>query len=170
MLLDKRWGGINIAEIVGAEMSPYAGRVRIDGPKLMLHPKAAQNFSLALHELATNAAKYGALSNATGSVHITWRVSGLNGQGTFSLCWQEHGGPPVAVPERKGFGSTVLEYVMGEYFSEPPRMEFAPSGLRYALTAPVEALVSADQPRSEGGGDGPSSRDTRGPISPHHRG
>jgi PAS domain S-box-containing protein len=170
MLLDKRWGGINIAEIVGAEMSPYAGRVRIDGPKLMLHPKAAQNFSLALHELATNAAKYGALSNATGSVHITWRVSGLNGQGTFSLCWQEHGGPPVAVPERKGFGSTVLEYVMGEYFSEPPRMEFAPSGLRYALTAPVEALVSADQPRSEGGGDGPSSRDTRGPISTHHRG
>jgi PAS domain S-box-containing protein len=162
LLLDKQWGGIDIAEVVGAEMSPYAGRVRIDGPKLMLHPKAAQNFSLAFHELATNAAKYGALSNATGSVHITWSVRGLNGQRTFSFCWQEQGGPPVAMPERKGFGSTVLEYVMGEYFSEPPRMEFAPSGLRYALTAPVEAILSADQPQSmEGGGDDHSSTDAR---------
>ena len=171
LLLDKQWGGIDIAEVVGAEMSPYAGRVRIEGPKLLLHPKAAENFSLALHELATNAAKYGALSNATGSVHITWSVGGLNGQRTFSFCWQEHGGPPVAVPEHKGFGSTVLEYVMGEYFSEPPRIEFAPSGLRYALTAPVEAIVSADQPQSsEGGGDGHSSTDARWSIDPHHRG
>jgi two-component sensor histidine kinase len=93
----------------------------------------------------------------------------LSGEGTFSFCWQEHGGPPVAVPERKGFGSTVLEYVMGEYFSEPPRMEFAPSGLRYALTAPVEAIMSADQPQaSEGGGDVRSSGGPPGPINPHH--
>jgi PAS domain S-box-containing protein len=90
LLLDKQWGGIDIAEVVGAEMSPYAGRVRIDGPKLMLHPKAAQNFSLAFHELATNAAKYGALSNATGSVHITWLRAPGDGDRAFRLMTTRH--------------------------------------------------------------------------------
>ena len=70
MLMDKQWEGLDLAEVISTEMSPYAGRVKIEGPQLTLNPKAAQNFSLAVHELATNAAKYGALSNATGWVHI----------------------------------------------------------------------------------------------------
>src|SRR5262249_39788106 len=69
---DKEWRGADLAEIVRAEMTPYTPRVQTKGPRLMLTAKAAQNFALALHELATNAVKYGALSNATGRVHISW--------------------------------------------------------------------------------------------------
>jgi PAS domain S-box-containing protein len=169
MLMDKEWEGLDLAEVIGAEMSPYAGRVKIEGPKLTLSPKAAQNFSLAVHELSTNAAKYGALSNATGRVHISWSISRQNGAGACSFRWQEHGGPPVTVPVHKGFGSTVLEYVMGEYFSEPPRMEFAPSGLTYALTASLEAITSAEQADiRRGGGNATSSEGSRGPVHPDH--
>jgi PAS domain S-box-containing protein len=159
MLMDKQWEGLDLAEVVSAEMSPYAGRVKIEGPKLMLNPKAAQNFSLAVHELATNAAKYGALSNTTGWVHISWSVKGDNADDTCHFHWQEHGGPCVAAPKHRGFGTTVLEYVMGEYFSEPPQMEFAPSGLSYALTASLSAIAGyagqgedlAIHPRSSSG-------------------
>ena len=143
MLMDKQWEGLDLAEVISTEMSPYAGRVKIEGPQLTLNPKAAQNFSLAVHELATNAAKYGALSNAMGWVHIRWSIQ-HNGVGACSFHWQEHGGPPVTAPKHRGFGSTVLEYVMGEYFNEPPRMEFAPSGISYALTASLPAIAAGE--------------------------
>ena len=74
MLIDKEWQGADIAEVVRTEMSPYAGRVTIEGPSILLDAKAAQNFALAVHELATNAVKYGALSNHSGRVHISWSV------------------------------------------------------------------------------------------------
>jgi PAS domain S-box-containing protein len=143
MLIDNEWEGADIREVIAGEMSPYAGRVKVEGSRLLLKPKAAQNFALALHELATNAAKYGALSNTTGWVEISWSVGPANGVRGFSFRWQEHGGPPVSIPERKGFGSTVLEVVMSEYVTEPPRIEFARSGLTYALVAQVEALATA---------------------------
>jgi len=82
----------------------------------MLTDKAAQNFALALHELATNAAKYGALSNHTGRVHISWSVVKPNGYRQFIFRWQERGGPQVTPPTSKGFGGVVLEQVMAEYF------------------------------------------------------
>jgi two-component sensor histidine kinase len=68
MLIEKEWQGADIAEVVRTELSPYAGRVTIEGPSIVLNAKAAQNFALAVHELATNAVKYGALSNSTGRV------------------------------------------------------------------------------------------------------
>ncbi|MPZ34922.1 MAG: PAS domain S-box protein [Rhodospirillales bacterium] len=144
MLLDKQWEAADIREVVSAEMAPFAGRVEIDGPTVMLTGKAAQNVALAIHELATNAAKYGALSTAAGRVHINWSVNESAGSRTFVFRWQERGGPPVAEPKRKGFGSTVLERVMAEFFSEP-RMEFAPSGVSYELIAPLDAIVGTGQ-------------------------
>jgi two-component sensor histidine kinase len=95
MLLDKEWQGAGIAEVVRTEMSPYADRVSIEGPSLMLTAQAAQNFALALHELTTNAAKYGALSNQLGRVHISWSVGKLNGRHQFIFRWRERGGPHV---------------------------------------------------------------------------
>jgi PAS domain S-box-containing protein len=142
MLLDKQWQGADLSEIVRSEMTPYAGRVTIEGPSITLDSQATQNFALALHELATNAAKYGALSSQAGQVRIAWTVvSGVNGQSTFRFRWEEQGGPPVSVPERRGFGSTVLEQVMAEYFDSPPRIEFAPSGVRYELRGTLQALM-----------------------------
>ena len=125
ILAAKEWQGADLADVVRMEMGPYVDRVTIEGPRLMLTAQAAQNFALALHELATNAAKYGALSNLTGRVHISWSVLKPNGYRHFVFRWQERGGPSVTPPTSKGFGSAVLEQVMAEYFETPAQIEFA---------------------------------------------
>ena len=141
LLIDNEWQGADLAEVVRSEMSPYADRVQVEGPDLLLTAKVAQNFALALHELATNAAKYGALSNSTGWVHISWSISKSNGSAVFAFRWQERGGPPVSPPVHKGFGSVVLEQVLAGYFDVPPRVEFAVGGVSYELTGgSLEAL------------------------------
>ena len=132
---------MDIAEVVRAEMSPYAGRVTIEGPSLMLNAQAAQNFALAVHELGTNAAKYGALCNPTGHVLISWSVFKPNGHHQFRFRWQERGGPPVTPPKHKGFGTTVLELVMAEYFETPPQIEFASYGVRYEVIGSLEGIT-----------------------------
>jgi PAS domain S-box-containing protein len=140
MLIDKEWQGADLAEVVRTEMSPYADRVQVEGPDLFLTAKAAQNFALAFHELATNAAKYGALSNRTGRVHISWSTSKQNGCPLFAFRWQERGGPPVSPPAHKGFGSVVLEQVMAGYFDVPPHVDFAVDGVSYELNGSLEGL------------------------------
>jgi len=145
MLIDKEWRGADLAEIVRSEMSPYAGRLKVDGPSLMLTARAAQNFALALHELATNAAKYGALSNTTGRVHITWSKHGSDDAQRFTFCWQEEGGPPVCAPTRKGFGSAVLEQVMADHFEVPPQIQFRMAGVIYELNGALDALVTDER-------------------------
>jgi len=142
MLLDKEWRGADLTDVVRSEMEPYAGRLTIDGPPIILNTQATQSFALALHELATNAAKYGALAHQTGHVTISWSVSVLDGQSRFRFRWEERGGPPVTEPGQKGFGSAVLEQVMAEHFDRPPQIEFAPSGLRYELNGSLEALTA----------------------------
>jgi PAS domain S-box-containing protein len=146
MLMDNEWQGADFLDVVAVEMSPYEDRVQVEGPSLVLDAKAAQNFALALHELATNAVKHGALSNATGRVHIGWSVTKSNGSGHFSFRWQERGGPPVSPPVRRGFGSTVLEQVMGEYFEVPPRITFAAGGVSYEINGPLDSVTMAPAP------------------------
>jgi two-component system CheB/CheR fusion protein len=116
----------------------------------VLSAQAAQNFALALHELATNAAKYGALSVTGGRVVIEWAVDTSSEPPTFTLHWQERDGPTVKVPRQKGFGTTVLERVMAEYAEPPPHIEFAPGGVNYRVTGPLEGILAtaqAGQPR-----------------------
>lgn len=146
ILLDKEWQGADLAEVVRTEMTPYADRVSIEGPSLMLTAQAAQNFALALHELATNAAKYGALSNDTGRVHISWSVLKPNGFRQFNFRWQERGGPHVTPPMDKGFGSAVLEQVMAEYFENPPQIEYAADGVGYEVVGSLEAITNHQAP------------------------
>ena len=141
LLVEKDWQGADLAAVVRTEMSPYPDRVTMDGPTLMLSAQAAQNFALAVHELATNAAKYGALSNQTGWVHIRWSVLQANGASQFTFRWQEQDGPPVEPPTIKGFGAVVLEQVMSEYFDVAPKIEFAPSGVCYELKGSLEAVT-----------------------------
>jgi two-component sensor histidine kinase len=86
--------------------------------------------------------KYGALANHAGQVLIIWSASPLNGQSRFQFRWEERGGPPVSEPERRGFGSAVLEQVMAEYFDTPPHIEFAPAGVRYELSGSLEVLTA----------------------------
>ncbi len=143
LLVDRQWHGTDLRELVSGEMRPFSERVTVSGPALIMNPQAAQSFALAVHELATNAAKYGALSSPSGRVVIGWSVDQSDGGGEFALHWQEYDGPAVAQPLRKGFGSTVLEQVMAEYATTPPHLEFAGGGVVYEVKGPLAAIVAA---------------------------
>ena len=139
MLMDKDLQGADLAQVIRTEMNPYSGRVAIEGPHVPLGTKAAQNFALAVHELATNAAKYGALSKPSGTVQITWNIDQPTALLTFR--WEERGGPRVAAPTRKGFGSAVLEQVMAVYCDQQPDVQFKEHGLAYTLTCSLDAVA-----------------------------
>jgi two-component system CheB/CheR fusion protein len=142
LLIDRDWQGIELMDLASGELRPFSDRVSMSGPPLVMNPQAAQCFALALHELATNAAKYGALSSPTGRVALAWSVDMRNGAGEFTLGWEERNGPPVTPPARRGFGSSVLEQVMAGYCDAPPQIDFAPSGLTYLLKGPLDAIAA----------------------------
>jgi two-component sensor histidine kinase len=102
------WSGLTLREIIRSELEPFLARCEIEGIDIMLGRQYAQNFTLVLHELATNAAKYGALSNLDGRVNITWGTKGDGRDSQLIFHWREQGGPPVVAPKRQGFGSTLL--------------------------------------------------------------
>src|SRR5262249_49519930 len=108
-LTKSSWSGVSLREIVQLTLEPFAARTEIDGPDLMLSAKNAQNFSLALHELATNALKHGALSSEGGNVSIVWAIASNGGGSVLKFRWQERGGPAVLGPGQRGFGTLLLE-------------------------------------------------------------
>lgn len=139
LLTATRWRGAGLADIAAAELGGLApGQARWEGPELILTPRAANAISLALHELATNAVKYGALSVETGRVEVTWE-SGP--EGGFTLRWAESGGPPVATPDRRGFGSTLLDRVTGRELGGEGRVEYRADGVRATLRADRRAVT-----------------------------
>jgi two-component sensor histidine kinase len=150
MLNDQQAQVADLADVIRNEMSPYAGRVAVEGPRLLLAAKAAQNFALAVHELATNAAKYGALSNTSGSVRILWHVD--QQANILDFYWEERGGPSIAAPARKGFGSVVLEQLMAEYCDDQPTLNFDRRGMTYAVICSLSAVT----PHGGGGCDRPT--------------
>jgi len=142
LLIDRDWQGIELMDLARGELRLFSDRVTMSGPAIVMNPQAAQCFALALHELATNAAKYGALSSPTGRVALAWSVDMHNGTAEFTLGWEERNGPRVTPPARRGFGSSVLEQVMAGYGDAPPRIDFAPSGLTYLLKGPLDAIAA----------------------------
>jgi two-component sensor histidine kinase len=114
LFVQSRWTGAELHRLVTQELLPYSGereaRVRIDGPAVMLEPSTAQTIAISLHELATNAAKYGSLSAADGHVEISWS---LTADGRLSLRWIESGGPTVTPPTHRGFGTRIMENIIG---------------------------------------------------------
>ncbi len=143
LLTATRWRGAEIGNVATAELGGLApGQARWSGPEILLNPRATNALTLALHELATNAVKFGALSAENGRVEVVWvRLAG----GGFELTWTERGGPSVAPPTRRGFGSTLLERVTGRELGGEARMEFAPPGVRVTITADATALARADR-------------------------
>ncbi|MBV9993651.1 MAG: PAS domain-containing protein [Caulobacteraceae bacterium] len=140
LLTATRWRGAEIRNVAAAELGGLApGQARWSGPDLLLSPRATNALTLALHELATNAVKYGALSTDTGRVEVSWRSLS---DGGFELTWIERGGPPVSPPARRGFGSTLLERVTGRELGGKVSIEFRPDGVRVVLTADASALAT----------------------------
>jgi two-component sensor histidine kinase len=125
---------------VGA-LAPHdsGNRIQIAGPGLNLHAQSALSLALTLHELATNAAKYGALSNPTGQVEVTWDVREQEAGRILRLRWEEKGGPPVTEPTRKGFGSRLIERSLGAEAGGQAQIEFAPTGLVCTIETPFES-------------------------------
>ncbi|NLS08323.1 sensor histidine kinase [Rhizobium sp. P32RR-XVIII] len=137
----------NITDIVHGTIAPFKlseERFRISGPPVMLSSKQALTLSLALHELSTNAVKYGALSNATGVVRVDWHVGRPNSEDEFRLTWIEAGGPPVVAPTRRGFGSRIIEVVLPHDFAGEAEFIADPSGIRYELRTRMSNIGERD--------------------------
>lgn len=147
ILLLRDWNSAPVRTVVEGAMKPHMsseGRVSIDGPQLWLNAKQGLALSLGLHELATNAAKYGALSNSRGTVSVTWsKDRGADGTPIFRLEWRELGGPPVTPPSRRGFGSRLIERVVAADFHGSVGIEYEPAGVSCVLEAPLSDLPAS---------------------------
>jgi len=137
--------GATLEEITRLEFEAFSGRIEAKGPEVFLNPRAAQTFSMLLHELATNAIKYGALSSPAGKVSVAWSVEPDDGDAQFRFRWLEHGGPPVTPPTRKGFGSILIEKLMAQDLGATARVDFARDGLRYEIDVALSALAPGDK-------------------------
>lgn len=147
-LLDKHnWAGARVADIVASQILHVSDlsehRFSIRGPSdLMLKPGAAEALGLAIHELATNAAKYGALSNETGRIEIAWDVIDGEGEPRFEIEWCETGGPKVAAPKRTGFGSTIIRRNPEIAMHADVIVNHPPEGLVWKISAPSERVLT----------------------------
>ncbi|WP_253204044.1 sensor histidine kinase [Rhizobium sp. X9] len=133
--------GTSIAELIYSSVHPHLDdrtRVTISGPDLEIAPQQALGLSLAVYELATNALKYGALSNENGKVDIVWT---LDEDDRFALRWREAGGPAVRTPTRKGFGSRLTNQIVAAYFSGEGRTFYYPDGLVFELEGKYETTT-----------------------------
>lgn len=140
VLTRENWDGAELREIAAQALEPYSNRaedrLHLRGPKVRLSPRMALALAMVLQELATNAVKYGALSNATGEIGITWRVDG-KAPARLHLQWEESGGPPVQAPGRRGFGTRLIERSLAHDLDGEVRIEFAATGVTCVVNAPV---------------------------------
>ncbi|WP_165842835.1 PAS domain S-box protein [Phenylobacterium deserti] len=141
VLTNERWTGAELLEVVerAAEAFGEAGeRFNASGPAVRVAPKSALALSMALHELGTNASKYGALSTPEGQVSVTWELIPTEGRPLLRLVWREAGGPTVSPPKRKGFGSRLLERGLASELGGRVSLDFQPQGLVCVIEAPLE--------------------------------
>jgi two-component sensor histidine kinase len=141
LLVANEWRGARIDELARSELATFGGldgaQISVSGPPLSLNPEAARNISLALHELATNACKYGALSVPEGKVAVHWELANHGERQRFHMTWREAGGPMVTEPQRWGFGSQVLQQVTAQALAGKVTHRFAPDGVRWTLDIPA---------------------------------
>jgi two-component sensor histidine kinase len=116
------------------------GQITIEGEDLNLSPRAAQAIGMALYELMTNAAKYGALSTPAGRIRIDWTIECADEESSFHLEWREQGGPPVPAPTHRGFGHIVIAEMTARSLQGDVVYTFAPEGVIWRLTAPLDAV------------------------------
>jgi PAS domain S-box-containing protein len=136
---DSAGEGVALGRIVNRELAGFEERFEVQGSDTVLPPSAAQNFSLIVHELVTNASKHGALSVPDGKVSIRWGVTRTDGHSVLTFVWRERDGPPVSNPTRKGFGHVILSDV-AQRFANKVVMEFPASGFYYELQTELEKL------------------------------
>ena len=148
LLSEARWEGVSITRLLREELEPFGPRdhvVTIEGPDLVLTPKSALSLSLAIHELATNAAKFGAFSTREGTVAVRWTLAGDN---AISLSWTETGGPRVRPPSRRGFGSTLIERALAMETGGHAKLRYEPDGIVCDVFLPPSSVLNRNIMRS----------------------
>lgn len=145
LLTETRWQGVRLDDLVRGQLRLFGAEKHLDadGPELVLKPEAAQSLGLALHELATNALKYGALTRPTGRIEISWSIEADDAaSGQFRMVWRESGGPEAGPPERTGFGRTVIKEMTERALKGHVALEFRSEGLFWQFTGPVVACLA----------------------------
>jgi PAS domain S-box-containing protein len=146
LLTARNWGGVTLRDLARAQVAPFAedaaSRIEIAGPDVLLKADVVHSLSLALHELATNAAKYGALSTPEGQVAIHWSLVPADGGTDFHMSWRESGGPAVRAPERKGFGDVVITHMTAASLRGRVKLDYEAAGVSWTLEAPAANLMS----------------------------
>lgn len=145
LLVQESWQRASIAELISSQLGHYSDlvgtQIIVKGPKVYMNPDAAQNLGMALHEMATNAVKYGALSVSTGQVTISWDWKGQGAKRVLRLLWREKGGPAVKVPTSRGFGSQVIERNLTRALGAEVKLEYAASGFKADMDLPASLTV-----------------------------
>jgi PAS domain S-box-containing protein len=146
LLVRNKWKGVHLDRLARSQLAHFddliGTRIKISGPPLQVSASAAQTLGMALHELATNAGKFGALSADKGSVEVTWRVEHAEGRGdTFLISWRESGGPIVKAPDRSGFGSTVIGQMAEMSLNATVSLDYDPSGVVWRLQSPIGSVL-----------------------------
>ncbi len=145
LLIKHDWNDVPLLDLVKLQLCHFSDmfgeRISIGGPALRVRPKSAQAIGMALHELATNAAKYGSLSVEAGRVDICWTLGDVDGKSLFTLSWTESGGPPVSEPERRGFGSDVTGRLLKLRFDAEVETDFAVDGLSWQLRVAADKIM-----------------------------
>ncbi|KMO35088.1 hypothetical protein VQ02_17840 [Methylobacterium variabile] len=138
LLTQSSWAGADLRALLCSELDIYdderGERVKLDGPEVALSARLAVSVSMVVHELTTNAAKYGALSLPQGRVAVSWRLRGENGHKRLSLTWVEQGGPPVTPPTRRGFGSKMIQEALARELNADIRVDYLSEGLRFSIS------------------------------------
>ena len=162
LLTKSDWGTTPVRAVIEAELLPYAQdtehQIDLQGPEIALAPNDALSLGLATHELATNAAKYGALSRSGGKVAVHWK---LVAPGLVRIEWQESGGPPVKAQRGRGFGTDLIERIVAHELKNPVELDFAPEGVRCVLTVPVRRPTEFAMRASK-----PGTREPAGEAAP----
>lgn len=153
LLVKHDWSGATLGELVDRQLFPFVetalDRVVMSGPSVVLRPDATQTIGMALHELATNASKHGALSAPGGRIRVSWTIDGADrmGEGPWlRLVWQESGGPPVQPPAHRGFGHVVVERMVSMALQGTARLDWVTDGVRWVLEAPLAAVTDQPEP------------------------
>jgi PAS domain S-box-containing protein len=139
--------GASLGSIVKAELAAFGGRAAIEGPEIMANANFAQMFALVVHELATNASKYGALSRRAGRVTVRWQVEDGEEPARLRFSWSERGGPRIEEPGARSFGQRLIERAL----AGSPRISFSPEGFNYEVDVPLEALAPITATRVSSG-------------------
>lgn len=162
VLTRENWEGATLGEVVEGALHPFRtdsrARFSVGGPELRIAPRAALAFSMALHELATNAVKYGALSADIGKVIVNWELDAVSAPRSLVVRWEELNGPPVKSPARSGFGSRMIERMLVGEIGGKARIDYRPRGVVCIIEAPLAGLMTGPDDRVDISGPAQSDR------------